>query len=770
MRPAVSAVVLSFATGICAGSVFPVSPLICFIAATGLAVIGMRWWRVFFAACLFAGWFSGSIAGLREASGCRLSWQRGNRSAVVRILDAPGRNGVTTAKVIADPEGCTGTIRVQVAPEGLQSGVTLVAVGVVRGRGVFRIDHARRLRVRRPLRFVLRDAVRSRVVSLYGHRAAIVEAMILGRRHDLRSDTRDAFVASGLAHLLAISGLHVGIVAALVTISLRRFSSGARPWAWAAGLTWAYVTLLGFPTPATRAALFITIAACSRIRGRNPPLEVVIGVSVLCILCFDPLAVRSVGAWLSVFAVWSTARSIKLARTVTRRSGRWGPLVRLAVASAGATIGTAPITAFVFGNVAPIGLVANLIAVPLASMAVPAVFISLLGGPTFAAGAGVLLALLESTASLFGSIPGGHLEGVPGVAFALPWTVLAGVAVWLAVRPPVWRLALRRAAYGLGAVGWVAAVLPAIVSLRHRGILEVHMLDVGQGDAIAIKTPNDRWVLIDGGPKNLRWDAGLRVVVPFLKRRGVRFLDAVILSHGDADHLGGLPAVVQNVPTGVVLEPGVPLGSSLYVEFLDVLDEEGVEWLSARAGDTLLIDSVRFAVLHPHGAWLEKALGPNENSLVVHVSYREFDLLLTGDIGWPAESTLIASVSDIEVLKVGHHGSRGGTRNAWLEALRPEVAMISVGQRNRYGHPAPDVVRRLQDRGIHIVRTDTDGAVTLRSDGRYYELVTRGRVSFAEKMLCLLPTSLLSNVSSSIRSVCSRRPRGNSRVSFTISP
>ena len=730
----------------------------------------MRSWAAILIACFFAGSSSGALARYNQAASCGSVWQPGDHAAIVRVFDAPGPNGIADARVVFSPAGCSGTVRVLLHRADLPSGVLIVAVGVVRGRGVFRIDHTRRLRAPRTLRFVIRDLVRARIKTLYGGRSPMVEAMILGRRHELRSEIRDAFVSSGLAHLLAISGLHVGVVAALINMALRRLLHGAAPWGWSAAATWGYVALLGFPVPSTRAALFVTVAAWSRVRGRNPPLEVVIAVSMLCILLIDPLAVLSVGAWLSVCAVWSTARSVKLYDEVVakRKLPKNRPL-RLLAASAGATIVTAPITSLVFGNVAPIGVLANLIAVPLASMAVPAVFLSLVFGGIVASGAGTLLALLESVATLFGSIPGGHLEGVAGAAFALPWIVLASLVIWLAIRKPVLRLAVRRLLVGLGAAGWVVAVVPAVIPLGGRGMLEVHMLDVGQGDAIAIKTPNDHWVLVDGGPRTVTWDAGASVVLPFFKRQRVKFLDAAILSHGDADHLGGLPSVLQNVPTGIVLEPGMPLPSKLYVEFLGTLDREGTKWLSARAGDTLLVDSVSFVVLHPTHTWLDKNLGANENSLIVRVSYRQFDLLLTGDAGWPAESALVGSMMDIDVLKVGHHGSRGGTRNAWLEVLRPEVALISAGRRNRYGHPAPEVTSRLAAAGVRIYRTDLDGPVTLRSDGRYYEMLVRSRTPVTQRIMCLLPRSLRLSDSLSRNNVCSPKQRENSRVSFTIS-
>jgi competence protein ComEC len=650
----------------------------------------------------------------------------------------------------------------------VRGGATFVAVGVVRGGGVFRVDHIRTLQSRRAIRFVIREVVRHRIEGLYGDRAPLVEAMILGRRYDVDVDLRATFVSSGLAHLLAISGLHVGIFAGWVTAGARRVFVGSRPWLVGAGVAWLYVLLLGFPVPATRAAAFISIASIARVRERHPPLEAVLSVAILMLVSMDPTVVESVGAWLSASAVWSTVR---VGRMVDRiRRTRLRPLVQLLAASVGATIGTAPVTAYAFGSVAPIGVLANLLAVPLATLAVPAVFLSLIAGATVAGGSGLLLAGMEGVAWVAARVPGGHLDGVPGIRFALPWIVLAALAWWCVVRKPRLSVVVRRTAYVFASGLWLTVSLPSLRRVGPAGWLEIHVLDVGQGDAIAVRTPMDRWVLIDGGPRNPSWDAGRSVVLPFLRRHGVDELAAVILSHGDADHLGGLPSVLGTIPTTMALEPGLPLGTGLYLDFQGVIDSTGARWLSARTGDTLVVDSVVFAVVHPQARWSGTGLGPNENSVVVRLSYRDFDALLTGDIGEPAELHLLDAMRPVEVLKVGHHGSRGGTTDAWLARLQPAVAIISVGENNRYGHPAPEVLNRLAQEQIVAFRTDLQGPVTVRTDGRYYDVTGRNRRPIAERLICLLPTSLRSSVSSPNRKSCTPRRPENSRVSYTISP
>jgi competence protein ComEC len=258
-------------------------------------------------------------------------------------------------------------------------------------------------------------------------------------------------------------------------------------------------------------------------------------------------------------------------------------------------------------------------------------------------------------------------------------------------------------------------------------------------------------------------------VLPFLRARGVRRLDVAVVSHGDADHLGGFPTVIEATRPGLVLEPAQPLGTALYGEYLGAVDAFAGEWRAARAGDTLVVDSVVLAVLHPSALWMERQPSPNENSLILHLRFREFDALFTGDAGWPAESLLLPTVPPVEVLKVGHHGSAGSTSRALLRAVRPSVAVISVG-RNRFGHPTPAVLQRLRVEGVAVYRTDRGGTVTIRTDGRYFEIVQGDSPSLLERVRCVFLTWLPSNDSSWSRNGCTRRPQESSRTFSTTSP
>jgi competence protein ComEC len=336
-----------------------------------------------------------------------------------------------------------------------------------------------------------------------------------------------------------------------------------------------------------------------------------------------------------------------------------------------------------------------------------------------AAGAGLCLHLLELAAAAGAAVPWGHLLFEPGEAApGLLWLAGLVAALWTIGRGNTPAEAGRRLAWVATAGLWIGLLRAALtLSADGGGDLTLHFLDVGQGDAAAIRTPGGRWVLVDGGPAGGRADAGRRVVAPFLQRKGARRLAAVVVSHAHADHLGGVPAVLRRVPAGLVIEPGAPVADPGYLGFLDLLIGERLRWHPGRAGECFLLDGVSFTILHPEPGWSGWGEDLNEDSVVLLVEYGAFQALLAGDAGFPAEEALDDRIEPVDLLKVGHHGSRGSTGDRWLERLDPRVAVISVG-RNDYGHPAPETLGRLEAHGVAIRRTDQDGTISVTTDGR----------------------------------------------------
>jgi competence protein ComEC len=657
-----------------------------------------------------AGLLWGSSAVREKAATCAGRWPPGTRAATVRLTDPVAATG-GVAEGVVQRGPCAGTLTIR-WPHGhaARGGTTWVVAGRFLRDAHRAILVARRVRQLDPTphgRGALRDRVAERSRALFGTRAPLVDALVIARRADLDAELRERYTRSGLAHLLSISGLHVAFFAAWLNVLLVRLRLGARTRFFAGTLVmWGYVWLLGFPAPATRSAAMLVLLDVARLRQRLVAPRGLVAVSALLVLIVDPWAVQSIGAWLSVAAVAGVIWA-------GRATERYPKPVRLLAPAAAATLLTAPITAYAFGTVAPIGVFANLAAIPLAGVAVPGLIVALLFSSSWlAAGAGLCLALLDLVARVAAALPGGHFTMIAGPRAAALWSVILILAWWLWNAPRRrWLLAARVALIAAGFS--LTTLFHAVTRLSACDCLTVHFLDVGQGDAALLRSPAGRWVLIDGGPGGPQGDAGRRVVVPFLRRHGAAGLAAVVATHAHLDHYGGLPAVLDAFDPAVVMEPGQPVPDAGYLGFLGAVESDGAEWRPARRGDRLELDGVRIEVVSPDSGWVASQTDINEESVVLLVTYGTARLLFAGDAGIPTELHLAGRIGRVSVLKVGHHGSRGATSDGWLDELNPVHAVISVGARNRYGHPAPETLGRLRAHGATVLRTDTQGTITL---------------------------------------------------------
>lgn len=756
MIPAVVPAAAGFTAGIAAGLLFSWGWALAPAAALAAAALWLRGWRlgaVAAAAALSLGALHGAAARTVRVRDCRLAWRNGERLAV-RVERAGqwrgGGSGSGGGGLAFLRGSCSGEMRL-VSRDSLPVGSAAVVFGAWRrspvlgasrlarpaGAGVLLVDSIALMGEAVSLRSALRSAAEARLLELFGpRRFALVAALSTSPGARLAGDDRDAFAASGLAHLLSISGFHVGVLAAALVLVFRagRFAPDASRWA-AVAAVGGYVWLLGWPAPAVRAAAALLLWTWARWRQRPPRADSLLAGCVVTVLVVDPWAVLSPGAWLSfagafgcVAAAAAVSRLVSEAPDRARRR-RLRAVLAPAVTT-GAMVATAPVAVAVFGTVAPLALVANLVAAPAAAFAVPAIALALILGAIPGAGplaavsagaAGVALDWLEQTARAMAGLPFAGVEARPRAAAAL----VAAAAAWLLLRPLAWP-ARRPAGAQLAARATLAAAVTAAgvawmpIAARgadDHGRLALHFLPVGQGDAVAVQTPGRQWLLIDAGPRAASGrDAGSAVVAPFLRRRGARRLAVLVASHGDADHLGGMRTVLSQLPAGMVLEPGEPLASPLYREWLESLAAGRARWRAARAGDTLTVDGVHLAIWHPDRAWLERRLPPNENSVVLSLEYGRFRALLPGDAGFAMEAARAARIGRATLLKVGHHGSAGSTGAAWLAAVRPAVCVVPVGA-NRYGHPHPAVLEALRRAGCATWRTDRDGLVTIVTDG-----------------------------------------------------
>jgi competence protein ComEC len=560
--------------------------------------------------------------------------------------------------------------------------------------------------------------------ALFPRHAVLVEALLLGRREYLDAETRERFSRAGLSHLLAISGMHVGLLAgALLLVGSAIRLSRKRAVVASLAVIWVYLGVIGASSSALRAGTMITLGLGALLLQRPSAPSTIVAAAAFAITALRPLAILDPGFQLSfagVLGLLFLRRPILALApdALVARGWRRALADGLAVGAA-AFVTTAPIVAHHFGIVAPISIVAGIPAVPLMTLGVVGALAALVLAPVlpplatlFADGAGLALDLLDRLATLAASVPFGNAE--VGKPPWWSWTAAALVGIGTSSLVPFMSARVRRV-LAVGSAALALLVWPLAPRLGPEG-LEIHFLDVGQGDAVAIRTPGGRWVLVDAGPADARFDAGERRVVPFLRGEGARRVEVMVLTHPHLDHIGGARAVLDAFPVGQVVDPGHAVGSEPYLDLLARIEGSNARWVEARSGRSFVLDEVRFDMLWPDPETLDATEDANQISVVLRVSYGGFALVLPGDAGAGVEHLLVDRHGPdlrAEVLKLGHHGSSTSSSDAWLDAISPRLAVVSAGRNNRFGHPARDVMERVTRRGIAVGRTDQEGTVSV---------------------------------------------------------
>ena len=586
--------------------------------------------------------------------------------------------------------------------------------------------------------------------------AALGQATLLGLRRGIPSELTEAFRRTGTAHLLAISGLHVGI---LLSISLAASATllGRKHHLHLIApllVIWLYGLLAGMSPSATRACIMGSVYLASQAFGRQRGALAPIGCAAGIMVALSPSVLHSISFQLSFAAIAGIAAFSDMFRDafrapVERRMG-WRSALRnpfvaavdMVGVSLAATIATLPLIAFHFERVSTLGIPASVVTLP----ALPFLIMG--------SGGAALVGLASATLALpFGWLAwgaGAYLSGVVGLMAELP-----GASVDIGGLP-AWALAayygLLLLVYGarmmfpsavqeltstdrMGRASWSSRIavwllVPAAFavslawsqSLTRDDRLHVAFLDVGQGDAIFIETPRGRQVVIDGGADPLRMTRLLGERMRFYDRH----IDIVAATHPHNDHVGGLAQVLERYDVGVVLERRIEYESAPYEAWARAVDTEkaqGAKVLEASAGQVIALDEdVSLEVLGPPVTLLRGTESDADNaSLVLRLVYGKVSALLTGDIFTAAERALLEGGAALEsdVLKVPHHGSDSSSTPDFLNAVRPSVAVILVGADNRFGHPDPDVARRLRgfvgEGGLYM--TSDRGTVDFLTDG-----------------------------------------------------
>jgi len=572
------------------------------------------------------------------------------------------------------------------------------------------------------------DAVRSRAERALGTglqppEAALLRGMVLGQDERIPEAVREDFRRSGLAHLLAVSGQNVMLLAALALPVAAALGLGLRGRLLVVlALIVLYVPLAGAGPSIQRAGVMGAAGIVAGLAGRPASRWYAVLLAGVATLAANPLAAGDPGWQLSFAAVVALLLWAPPLHAGLRRAGLPGPVAGAAALTLAATIGTAPLMAAHFGRLSPASLPANLIAAPAVAPCMWLGMASAALGQALPGAAALLnalnaplLAFLQQVAAVAARAPHATVELRLGSA----WTVAAAYAALAVASLSVARAARhgrpRRGAIGPAAALLVAAALVLLASSATEaervapGELVVSFLDVGQGDATLLRTSRSA-VLVDTGPP-----AG--PILRRLREAGVGGLDALVLSHASADHLGGAAEVLRAHPAALVLDGDPWSRSALHARAMEAARRGGARVVTASAGQELALGALRLRVLWPPArasSGPPPGADPNDSAVVALVRHAGLDVLLPAD----AESGVLRrlALGPVDVLKVAHHGSADPGLPALLGALRPRVAAIGVGADNTYGHPAPATTAALLT-VPRVLRTDRDGTVTLRASG-----------------------------------------------------
>lgn len=551
----------------------------------------------------------------------------------------------------------------------------------------------------------LRERTRSRIErSLAGQPyAGVLAALAVGDQQAIAPELWRLFAATGITHLMSISGLHVtmvgGLVAWLASFLWRRSSRLPLLWpsqkaAAVAGFAGAcaYALLAGFGVPAQRTLYMLGVAVAALLSGRAVAVPQVLGAALLLVLLLDPWAVLAAGFWLSFGAV-ALLLYVASGRLAARHWLRDWLRAQWAIA-----LGLLPVLLALFQQFSLVSPLANAVAIPVVS-------------------------LLVTPLALLGSLPGfgwalalAHALLAPLIDF-LQWLATWPGALWQQHAPPAWAvpLALLGAAWLLLPRGvparWLGllAFLPLLLIPPERpapGSLALTVLDVGQGQAVHVRTTTHD-LLFDAGPDfGGAADAGSRIVVPYLRAVGAARLDALIVSHADRDHAGGAASVLAALPVR---------------DFLTSMQDSALAGRRCEDGMAWEWDGVRFRILHPAPADYAEKRPTNAMSCVLKIDSSHGSVLIPGDIEGKAEAELLARHGEAvraDVLVAPHHGGKRTSSPEFVAAVGAREVVFPVGYRNRFGHPHADVLARYAAAGAAVARTDQAGAVGIVLDGR----------------------------------------------------
>jgi competence protein ComEC len=559
--------------------------------------------------------------------------------------------------------------------------------------------------------------------------AGFLKGIIFGYRADIPPDVKQSFIDTGTIHILAVSGSNVAFVAFVLFSVLGFFRLPRR----AVGISVilgliVYMLITGSSASVVRATIMAIVLICGTLLERKADIYNSISTAALIIIIWNTNSLFDVGFQLSFSAVISIVffyprleSFIKILPERFHRIKIVDVVLKLSAVSLAAQLGTVPFTAYYFGRESIVSLIANIPVVPISGLntfigftELFFFFISRWMAGLYAAVNDLLVWLLLGFVKQASIIPFAYLEAWHFNIMFIVFYYLIVLGIFYINKPHVSAfmiiLVLSFGNYLLFKNIWIGM----------HPTLNVTAMDVGQGDAILIEFPNGKRMLIDTGPGSKQFDAGERVIVPFLKRKGITDIDYLLITHHHSDHIGGALAVLKSIHIDSIIASRINSAETKWSEVVETAKNKNIGIRAAQIGDQIQIDKdSRVYILGPDSNMTaDKNL--NNSSVVLKIIYRHSSILFVGDQEIQAEEKITSRYEKFllsEILKVGHHGSITSTGEVFLNAVHPLKAVISVGMHNQFRHPSSFTLNRLKARSIEIERTDRSGAIVLLSDG-----------------------------------------------------
>lgn len=560
----------------------------------------------------------------------------------------------------------------------------------------------------------------------------LLVGMLLGEKSFIPSHLKEIFAEAGIMHILAVSGLHVGIIAMalLALLSMLKLPKKFKLFILILILI-TYASITGFRPSVLRATIMFILLIGGKLINRSRNLNISLFFAAFLILLLNPLILYDAGFLLSFIVTFFIINLSPILQGLLSKIVVWikNPLA----VSTAAWVGIFPLSAYFFSKVSIISIVSNIFIIPLTGIAVILGFITFFIGLMSISLAGLfanlnylVLNLITLIAKSFSSLPFAFIYvAQPSVMLIILYYLTVFFIIEIFYKKTISVKIKKKAILIVLSVTLLIIIVQVFYPADN---LKVNFINVGEGDCILIEAPNKINILIDGGgtPQS-DFDVGNKIVIPYLRRKGINEIDLLILTHPHLDHLEGLLPILKEFKVDMVLDSGLLCDSSEYKEFISLILEKGISYHKAKAGDNFIFsNNLEIFLLNPlYDSDFYEESDFNNASIVVKLFYKNANFLFTGDIEEAAEKKLLVwqNILQSDILKVAHHGSSTSTNLEFFDKVNPNIAVITVGK-NHFGHPSQKIIERLEDKNIQIYQTDEDGTVIIRTNGQEYWIRT----------------------------------------------